>query len=384
MSTPHRSTVYDLSSLRLHRDGTSIRKSEKNKRLHHSKLAVRDSRGYWIARDAGGLVNVPQRYRTHAQTSTERDDTESNEEGLCLDGGREGQGTDDRGRKGNEKEITSDAEDADAYAETRNYKTSRAEARAEKRRKFMHDFDFLTPDTALSNNTTSRSGPVSPLRCDPPSSELLKCIHYLASRFYDEQGQLTNSSREYRKERKARRLAKFAKHRLAAKTKSKGHLKGDPDGSDIESSSASGLESSECSDKLSDLELDDRSSEDKGGVERPEDEMQSSAQRLASSAKGGGKSKVKRKQNRITDMYKTMDGSALMVIGKKPAPSDLSFFGIVDHFGTIGMLLQEHVSENLRPRIPELARPGDGDEDGEKEETTEVEANEVATFFLDQ
>ncbi|KAK7453532.1 hypothetical protein VKT23_011812 [Stygiomarasmius scandens] len=287
MTTPRLPTVYDFSSLRLHTDGTSVRQSERNINLRYSKLTVRDPRGNWIARDAGGLANVPQRYKARAVSERESD----------------GENVPNENDRSNE-EL--------ADAETRHYKTSRAEARAEKRRKFTHDFDFLTPVT-----TTSRSGSASPSRLEPPSSDLLKCIHHLASRFYDKHGQLSNSSREYRKERKTRRLARLAKQRQDLK--SKRDRQRDSDASDIDSEITSGSET---------VEHSDRSTEDDDNDTFPDE----------TSSLRSTKGKVaRRKQNRFTDMYKAMDGSALMIIG---------------------MLLQEHVSENLQPRIrPESTRP---------------------------
>ncbi|KAF7294429.1 hypothetical protein MKEN_01435400 [Mycena kentingensis (nom. inval.)] len=110
-----------------------------------------------------------------------------------------------------------------------------------------------------------------PSTFSPPSSDLLKCIHHYASSYYSERGQLFNDSRTFRKERKRRRLAKKARLEL---------------GSDAESEQ-----------------------------EEPPKKMVAPA-----SAK-----------ERRKDMYKTMDGSALLAIG---------------------MLLQEHIAHNLAARIP--------------------------------
>ncbi|KAJ7066755.1 hypothetical protein C8F01DRAFT_1366201 [Mycena amicta] len=100
-----------------------------------------------------------------------------------------------------------------------------------------------------------------------PSSDLLKCVHHFASNYYAERGQLFNDSRIYRKAQKQRRLAKKARLETQAEE------------------------------------------EDESEENSPE----------------------KVKTTRRRDMYKTMDGSALLAVG---------------------MLLQEHIARTLATRIP--------------------------------
>ncbi|KAF7308650.1 hypothetical protein HMN09_00714400 [Mycena chlorophos] len=102
-----------------------------------------------------------------------------------------------------------------------------------------------------------------------PSSDLLKCIHHFASNYYEERGQLYNDSRTYRKQKTARRRAKKAR-----------------------------LENP-------DAHVDDS--------EEQEDESPKQAANTT----------------RRRDMYKTMDGSALLAVG---------------------MLLQEHIARTLATR----------------------------------
>ncbi|KAJ8519690.1 hypothetical protein ONZ45_g3392 [Pleurotus djamor] len=106
-----------------------------------------------------------------------------------------------------------------------------------------------------------------------PSSDLLKCIHHFASAYYAEKGQLTNLAQQYRMERKARKAAR--------KNKTE--------------------ESTE----------DHAANDNEDGQPTP-----------------APREKVTRRR----DMYKAMDGSALMAIG---------------------MIIQEYVAFLVTPQIPE-------------------------------
>lgn len=107
--------------------------------------------------------------------------------------------------------------------------------------------------------------------------DLLKSIHRFAAEFYSERGQLLNSSRNYRKERKKRRQEKDA-------------------GSDANSSSSLGSESmgNQQKDEESDAEY---SNETSVKTKRP-----------------------KKGRHRVgqlyVDMYKVFDGSAMMALGE--------------------------------------------------------------------
>ncbi|KAF5358631.1 hypothetical protein D9758_007760 [Tetrapyrgos nigripes] len=385
MSTPRLSTVYDLSSLRLHTDGSSVSQTDKNRQPRRSKLSVRDSRGNWIAKDAGGLGNVPHRYRPETGSPPN----------YYPNLGQDHDESGNRRRDGGESDERSPVE--------RTYKTHRAKVRAEKRRKFGNDFGFLTstPDTisplSRDDNDSSHIGSVSPSWCDPPSSDLLKCIHYLASRYYDEQGQLTNSSRQYRKEKKQRRLARLVKDRLQAARKAKstkrwkqGGSADDSDGDDVASGSGCSSpqpETNHHSDGGEDSDLGSVSGSSSEEDPEPNTEPEMDAEsplplRSNTKAKAKAKAKVpkKMKQNRITDMYKTMDGSALMVIGISLSFSHFCLSTLAKNANLvakrnyprqnrqIGMLLQEHVSGTHQPWLAV-------DADKEEEEDIEIEAD---------
>ncbi|KAF8216355.1 hypothetical protein K438DRAFT_1797085 [Mycena galopus ATCC 62051] len=158
------------------------------------------------------------------------------------------------------------------------------EGRRAKRRKVAHDLNFL--ETSLVQATPSSSPSDSAF--DIPSSDLLKCIHHFACNYYSERGQLFNESRTWRKGRKERKRA-----RLAAKEK---------------------------------LLTEDANSDEEGPDADPPPKTAALQRR---------------------DMYKTMDGSALLAIG---------------------MLLQEHIARLLTPRIPDGWEHGNFDDSGGEDE----------------
>ena len=100
--------------------------------------------------------------------------------------------------------------------------------------------------------------------------DLLKCIHYFASTYYNERGQLFNGSREFRQQRKINKL----KRRQEMETQSAStSLRGTPD------------------------------------ADTNQVEEEPKKPRRGGRVKGAGRV-IHRK-----DMYKVMDGSALVVLG---------------------------------------------------------------------
>lgn len=126
MSGRRLNTVYDYSSLRIHPDGSRVEQSSRNLRPRTSRTSIQDSRGNWIARDAGGL-GIIRRYRRVRE--------EIDGEVISL-----GEGKSLEGRKGKGK----------GKAKAVGYR--KRDDRAAKRRKFVHDFDFL--ETSTSNTPT--------------------------------------------------------------------------------------------------------------------------------------------------------------------------------------------------------------------------------------
>ena len=136
--------------------------------------------------------------------------------------------------------------------------------------------------------------------------DLLKCIQYFASTYYNERGQLFNGSREFRQQRKQNKLMRLQQEK------------------EVRSAS-----------------LPSRGSPNDGDQE---EEEALERQRRGGRVKGAGKV-IHRK-----DMYKVMDGSVLMVIG--------SLWLVYDRYDIAdalleGMLLQEYVADLLEVRIPE-------------------------------
>lgn len=126
MSGRRLNTVYDYSSLRIHPDGSRVEQSSRNLRPRTSRTSIQDSRGNWIARDAGGLGTIGW-YR---KVREDKDGESITLEEEPADLGRK--------RKGKAK--------AAGYR--------KRDDRAEKRRKFVHDFDFLESPTPQSNEQT--------------------------------------------------------------------------------------------------------------------------------------------------------------------------------------------------------------------------------------
>ncbi|KAG6806266.1 hypothetical protein H0H92_011990, partial [Tricholoma furcatifolium] len=135
-------------------------------------------------------------------------------------------------------------------------------------------------------------------------SDLLKAIHYFASSYYHDRGQLFDATKEYRQIRKRNKLRRLK-------------------------------EQGECDESWDD------------STEPSDEDSEESEQK----GKGGKRKGVGRRNIYRKDMYKVLDGSALMAIG---------------------MLMQEYVSRTLEPRVP------DGWEEMMREFYAEMENNEVA------
>jgi hypothetical protein len=211
--------------------------------------------------------------------------------------------------KGKQKATESDEEDSSAEPTGKN-------SRSRKRRSFAEDFSFLAPspcrlnseagsepgsssegDSSPSSKSTSKAIKIalpdpSPVRVyvhpiifADPQQELLKCIHHFASRYYQEKGVLSDKSRRYRDERKARRSNK-SEANIHYQTTTKPtlwtrHSSLDGDGEEQH-------------------EGDEDEWEDEG-----EDQTED----------GEGHENPSRQEQHSKDMYKALDGSALVAIG---------------------------------------------------------------------
>ncbi|TFY75670.1 hypothetical protein EWM64_g8343 [Hericium alpestre] len=292
MSSSHplrRNTVHDLAALRLHPDGSRVPPNPHPAETAHilhprlSHYTAKDARGNWIARDAAGLGTVKKKRKAVADETAE-EDAEVRE---GLDEGGEGQGQ-------------SVAEEGDEGGP----RTKSGRRRAEKRRRFESDLDFLTGGSdGVVPEAAHKTLPV-------PSSDFLKCIHHFASTYYASQDQLFNATREYRAQKKLRRLSRMRGDSADIKGKKRQENDEDED------------------------EKDEDDSEDDDADEEEHDEGEEGDESMFRRRKRSFRSRSELRR----DMYKMFDGSALMAIG---------------------ILLQEHVAGLLEPRIPP---DWDGDE----------------------
>lgn len=140
MNGRRRSTVHDLAALRLHRDGTRVLNSDTNRSSRRAKYAVHDSRGNWVAQDAGGLANVKQR-RAASRPDDEAGAPEPEEDVDVLD--------ETQHSPSSSKGKSRAREDEDPEGE------HGINPRARKRRRFDEDLSYLT-----SASTPALASPV--------------------------------------------------------------------------------------------------------------------------------------------------------------------------------------------------------------------------------
>jgi len=293
MSTRRLNTVHDLASLRLHPDGTRIQNNNKNLRIRGAKYAARDSKGNWFARDAGGIGRVKQRWaKARDEDAKEDSSTGTDEDENPLPTAAKGKG------KGKPRASEADVEEPPK------------DERARKRRRFHEDESFIAPTPSggpsaqgspkASSSRLSESEPLADWALPTPSAETLKCMHYFACNYYTAMGQLRDSTKGARRSKKARRKQRLQEEEDGARSSEPADEPAHDSSTEGESSSTSDSESSEDEDE------DDNNY-------KPQ--MRSRRRRRAS-----------------PDMYKALDGSALMAIS---------------------MLVQEHITHLLSADVPD-------------------------------
>ncbi|KAL1660393.1 hypothetical protein GGF50DRAFT_118997 [Schizophyllum commune] len=251
MQRNRRHTVYDLTALNLHEDGSRLDLDghlTSRRAFAQRSRAVRDARGNVISRS---LPVVPRVRRVG--------DVEGEGEEVELDG-----------------EAEKEAEKADEVPV------------AEPSRKRRRLNQLEDPDLVPSTN-----------ELDLPSGDLLKCIHHFASKYYTERGMLLNASKDYRRERKERR--KNA-------TRQTTHT---PEGDDGEPA------------------VEEEQDEDGHPAvdEQEVDEEGTNASAPPPPTKRRKRGKAYAESSKLSrDMYKVMDGSALLALG---------------------LLLQEHIAQTM-------------------------------------
>ncbi|KIK95337.1 hypothetical protein PAXRUDRAFT_11511 [Paxillus rubicundulus Ve08.2h10] len=278
MSIRRKSTTHDLATLRLHPDGSRVQQSSRNTRYRTAGSTFVDSRGNWIARDAAGQSSVKKR-----NASMLSDDGEGEHIRLSSDE-ESGKRTQSKG-KGKQAALDGEPLDEDPEREP-----EQLSARTKRRLSFTRDYSFLDPppvsvssleqDAYDSDASSSSSLPM--ISFPDPAPELLKCIHHFASCHYREMGQLFDSSRNYRGEKKERgKRAQDNIHVLAANASRRQNTDSE-DGYLIHEEEE---DTEEAEDEDDDMGVDDGSRE-------------------------GHRTDSCRK-----DMYKALGGSALMAIG---------------------------------------------------------------------
>lgn len=139
-----RSTVHDLTSLRLHPDGTKVKNAETNLKPRKAKYATKDAKGNWIAQDAGGLGRVKTRRMAAKQV---RSGDEAQEHHLETKDGLPAVA------KGKHRAVETDfdveLEEDDEYVVK--------DSRAKRRKAFAGDLGFLNSQDASFASTRANS-----------------------------------------------------------------------------------------------------------------------------------------------------------------------------------------------------------------------------------
>ena len=262
-------TVHDQTALRVHPDGTRVTTRE-------SRYATEDLRGNRIAINAGGVGNVKKRKRA----ASSDDGTEPLEEFDI--------GTDEyqppESQPSSTDSCAGEVED-ESERESRKRKRQKKDPRTAKRTQFYQDFDFILGSghgakTTLASNDALLPSSVSRgllrIWCPPDTlteQDLLKCLHHFAAKHYSEKGQLTDTSRIARQKKKAKMSA--------------------------------GPGSRSCS----------QSTEDSIASEES-DNSNTDIVTASSTTSQTKKKKGRRGADLVKDMYKVLDGSALVALGK--------------------------------------------------------------------
>ncbi|KAI0066392.1 hypothetical protein BV25DRAFT_1835462 [Artomyces pyxidatus] len=309
-------TVHDFAALRLHPDGsrvpTELAPSQHTSHFRTARRTAKDARGNLIAKDAAGPSTVKKRRRA-----------------VADDDAGVGEKPDDDTREQVREEVGSEAEEDGKVARKRR----RREKRTQKLREFENDMEFLStaaPSVKAQSERAVTAVSENSSRQDP-SSDLLKCIHYFASHYYTAQDMLIDKSRQYRREKQERKRKKEEQDELFAAE--------EEDSDDDVVLKKRGNDDDEWREGGEELE---RAKDGDGDQERDEDPEDAS--------------------DMVQDMYKALEGSALMAIGA----FDPYGFCRKLIIATLGMLMQEFVAGLVKPNIP----VGWEEEYGDREQNT--------------
>lgn len=143
MSTSKRySTVHDFASLRLRPDGSRItRKQAEGKSEKYSTYTVKDPRGNWVAKDAGGLGRVKTRYAVSQEREDEEHDSQGQDEGEENDEDWDNSSSAAKRDKGKTRALEADLKALKG-------------SRAKRRRLFFEDIGIDGPGSAELSQVT--------------------------------------------------------------------------------------------------------------------------------------------------------------------------------------------------------------------------------------
>lgn len=291
-------TVHDRAALRVHPDGARVTAKE-------SRYATEDVQGNRTAVNAGGVGSVRKRRRvTSSDDGTEPPEEFDIETDDYQPSDSQHSSTDSRA-----EEVEDETE-----GESGRRKRRKKDQRTTKRTQFYQDFDFILGGKRGAEITPVYNGPLLPssvsgvfrqMQCSAENlteQDLLKCLHNFAAEYYSERGQLIDASRIARQKKRAKMNADHGSR----------------------SGSHSTVGSISC-------EESDTGSADISPT--------------LSTIPRAARQKGRQGADHVKDMYKMLDGSALVALGRPPQIlQTLSRRFIV---GT-GIFVHEHIERLVR------------------------------------
>jgi len=226
------------------------------------------------------------------------------------------------------------AGEVESEGEGRKQKRQKKDPRTIKRAQFYQDFDFIlggergVGTTPASNDSLLPSSVCLVFPCawcttdTLAEQDLLKCLHHFAATYYSEKGQLIDASRIARQKKRAKMSA-------------------DPGSRSSSQSTVDSVSSEEPDDSGTDTT------------------SPSSATPQTSKRSG------RQGADLVKDMYKMLDGSALVALGEAPNPILRRHVG--NPLGYSGVFVHEHI-ERLVRRDWDLGLGEDPEQEGDEDE----------------
>ncbi|KZV79732.1 hypothetical protein EXIGLDRAFT_453537 [Exidia glandulosa HHB12029] len=291
-------SLYDLTSLRLHPDGLRVLPGDRIWRgsSFHSAAPVKDSRGNIFASDAGGRSKLVRKRQRSSSRSASRE--------------RKRRASDASASEFDHEDFQVDLEN-EGSEDGMNLDDDLKDRKAKMRRDFCADYSFLDEaETAAAKEREEMK------RLYHPSSDLMKYIHYYATKIYDKSGELFDATiGELRPDRPRKRFR-------AASGSTRTASPAPPDLDYISSPSSTSSSSSPSEDEdaaaVDEQDQDDVGLDD-GRVERLSKWKKRTGRKVGRPRTTGislGRGKKKRKGLKVSrNMFRAFDGSALLCIG---------------------------------------------------------------------